>query len=117
MPTWPAGLPQYVDISGYGESRPSAKLETQMDSGPAYMRRLYTYTPKIFNITLTLTSEQVDTLDDFYTDDCNQGITVFTWSHPRTYASVYMRFVGAPPDPKYKAHDAFTVSFSVEIVV
>ena len=52
--TWPATLPQYVDQNGYQEARVSGKLETEMDSGPKSMRRLYTATPVVFSIPINI---------------------------------------------------------------
>jgi hypothetical protein len=113
---WPTSLPQYVDIAGYTEKRGSAKLETQMDSGPEQMRNLFTAVPVYFTINLTLTSAQVTVLDTFYYTTTKNGTLEFDWLHPRTYASATMRFFGEPPSIGYKAYDAFTASFSVEIL-
>jgi len=113
---WPATLPQYVDASGYSEKRGNAKLQTQMDSGPEQMRNLYTAVPVYFSVTTTLTSAQVSTLDEFYYITTKNGTLEFDWIHPRTYSEATMRFFGEPPTIAYKAYDAFTVSFSVEIL-
>ncbi len=116
MAAWPGTLPQYVDIRGYKEQRQQGKLETAMDSGPMQMRNLYTATPVNFTVTMTMTNAQLSTLDTFYYTTTKNGTESFTWIHPRTYAGVTMRFKGAPPQKAFKAYDAFTVGFSLEIL-
>lgn len=110
-------LPQYVDASGYSEQRGLGKIETEMDTGPRVMRSLYTSVPTVFTISLTMTSAQVTTLLNFYYTECDNGVSEFTWYHPRTNATVTnMRFLGAPPSIVQRNYDAFTVSFTVEVV-
>lgn len=113
---WPATLPQYVDQNGYQEARVSGKLETEMDSGPKSMRRLYTATPIVFSIQLTLTSTQVGTLDAFYYTTAKHGTLPFEWKHPRTGSTVDMRFLGDSPNYVHEGAEEFVTSFSVEVL-
>lgn len=108
-------LPQYPDASGYSEQPGNGKIETEMETGPVVMRSLYTSVPTVYSVRLTMTSDQVDTLLAFYYTECSNGVSQFTWVHPRTHASADMRFLGSPPKIAVKAYNAYTVSFTVEI--
>jgi hypothetical protein len=109
-------LPQYVNDKGYKEIPANGKLETSMDSGPKQMRNLFTATPTDFAITMSMTSDQVTTLDTFYRTECKNGTLEFTWIHPRSHGAVTMRFTGIPPSSSAKAYNTFTVTFTVEIL-
>ena len=120
MSAWPATLPQYVNQSGYSETRAKAKLETEMDSGPVVMRNLFNAVPTVFNIVMTMTNDQVSDLETFYGLTTYNGTATFTWEHPRKTTEAVpvaatMRFKGNPPKYSYKSYDYFNVSFSVEI--
>lgn len=115
--TWDTTLPQFVNTTGYTEQEQIAKLESAMDTGPAYMRSLYTAVPIKFSITLTLTNAQVDTLRYFYKVTCKNGTLAFNWVHPRKpEEAVVMRFIGKAPSFKTKAYNAYITTFIVEVL-
>jgi hypothetical protein len=87
-----------------------------MDSGPKYMRRIFTATPTQFNISMTLTSAEVDTLLVFYQTTAKQGTVPFEWKHPRTQATVDMRFLGDQPSYGHAGAEEFQTSFTVEVL-
>jgi len=113
---WDVGLPQYVNQTGYKEQRQLGKIESKMDSGPKQMRNLYTAVPVRFTFNLTLTDSQVTLLDEFYYSTCKNGTETFTWMHPRTYATVDMRFIGNPPAISAISDRMFKATFTVEIL-
>ena len=41
-PTWPASLPQYVQEGGYQETLQDQTVESNMETGPAKIRRRFT---------------------------------------------------------------------------
>lgn len=115
--TYPVTLPQYPDQTGYTEQRTSGKIMSEMDSGPSYMRAVFTATSTIFDLQLTMTTAQTDTFDTFYYTTCKQGVEAFDWLHPRTGDSAECRFYGeAPPSYMYRGADYFTVSFKLEVL-
>lgn len=93
---WPGTLPQDVLVAGYAEQPPDLALRTQMDIGPAKLRRRQTAAPRPLKVTVGLTRAQVATLDAFYLTDLAGGTLSFTWVHPRTLAGVTFRFVSRP---------------------
>lgn len=120
-PDWTAtGLPQYSQLSGFTETPPDLTIRTQMDSGPAKIRRRFTAGPELVTIPLWLTDAQVDELKDFYSDAIEGtgtfgGTAVFDWEHPRTGDACEMRFIG-PPTFVPTTTDLFRCVLSVEIM-
>ena len=114
MPTWPATLPQNVLTEGYQEAPGDGRLRTQMDAGPAKMRRLHTAVVDTFSVSLSLTSAQVDTLDGFWDSDLAGGVLAFDWTHPRTGAATSFRFVDRPTRTPRQSGVRYTVRFKLE---
>jgi hypothetical protein len=96
MAVWPPTLPQSPMIEGYTESAPEGLLRTQMETGPAKLRRRYTSAPRRFMLRVALTKAQVETLDSFFVNTCALGALDFDWTHPRTGSAVTYRWVSKP---------------------
>ncbi|MDH3997701.1 MAG: hypothetical protein OET90_02575 [Desulfuromonadales bacterium] len=114
---WPVTLPQKPLRRGFSESAPKQLLRTQMDVGPAKIRRRFTAAVRPFAIILKLTSAQVQIFDDFYNEDCAAGSLPFSWTHPRTGAAATFRFAGDEP-PSYVpgGGDWWTITFNLELM-
>jgi hypothetical protein len=95
MATWPASLP-YPALNTLKETPPENTIRTQMEKGPAKLRRRTTANVRPLSFTLKLTPAQVTTLDDFFTTTTFSGAVEFTYTHPRTGASVTARFTEPP---------------------
>ena len=111
---WPVTLPQLPDI-GLQETAPDLVLRTEMDAGPAKVRRRFTAGVREFRTTVSpLTAAQVQTLDDFFVNDLT-GVLPFDWQIPRSGATVEMRFV---EPPRYDAIDPtfYRASLSLEVL-
>jgi hypothetical protein len=114
MASWPITLPTGFFQRDYEESPPNLLLRSQMDEGPAKVRRRFTAGVRPIRGKIKLTPTQVGILDDFYVDDCDSGATAFTYTHPRTGASVLVRWV---EPPKYKPQGLnYLVDISLEIL-
>lgn len=96
MASWPGTLPQSPLLESYQETAPNGLLRTQMEAGPAKVRRRFTAAPRPFKFRVDLTTAQVGTLDAFFLTTCAMGALAFDWLHPRTGASVSYRFVSPP---------------------
>jgi len=92
METWPTSLP-LPEQAGYSEQQANNILRTQMDAGAPKQRRRYTAVYTTVKFQMTLTSVQTSTLMSFYN---LVGAGNFTWTHPRTSASVTARFIDSP---------------------
>lgn len=115
MASWPGTLPQYMNAESYSEQPEDGRIRTEMDAGPDFIRRRYSATTTPFSGALNLTKTQVSTLETFYETTLNGGVDAFDWVHPRTGASVEMRFLGRP---QYQAYydDFWQVSLNLEIL-
>lgn len=94
--TWPSGIPDDLLLREASETFASNTIRTQMEVGPAKVRRRATSAPRSIGGKLLMTKTQAATLDTFYTTTTGGGASAFTWHHPRTRADVSMRFT-APP--------------------
>lgn len=90
--TWPASLPQYVLEQGYGENLEDQSMETQMDSGPAKIRRRFTTSTRRFQVVVQMTPEEADIFETFYLNTVSGGSVPFDWVHPRTRVAKTFRF-------------------------
>ena len=115
VPTWPITLPQDLSIAGYGESPGDNQLRSNMDVGPAKVRRRSTAAPRKVKGGVILTREQLATFREFYDDILLSGVLRFTWLDPTDPEStVEMRFA---EKPAWTAQEGFfNVSLSLEIL-
>ena len=93
---WPVTLPTAPLVAGFEESPPDLCVRTQMDAGPAKVRKRYTAGVRDFSAAFVLTTAQLAIFDAFYLTTCNGGATPFDFTHPRTKASISVRFAGRP---------------------
>lgn len=114
MPTWPASLPAPL-LNSLKESPPENVIRTDMDKGPAKVRRRTTANIRPISFSLRLTPAQVDTMDDFYVTDTFSGADEFAYTHPRTGDSVTARFV-QPPEYSELEGVLYNVNVSLEIL-
>lgn len=115
MASWPASLPPTPLAAGYADTPPDNVLRTQMDAGPAKLRRRTTAAVRPLVAPLLLTSAQVATLDTFYSSTLEDGALAFDWTHPRTGAAISCRFLQPPAygDPN---GDLFFVTCQLEVL-
>lgn len=95
MPSWPVTLPPPA-LNSLRESPPNNTLRTEMDVGPAKVRRRSTANVRPLSFTLNLEPSQVDVLDDFYMEGTFGGVDAFDMLHPRTDVPVRVRFTQPP---------------------
>lgn len=96
MPTWPAGLPQNLEIDEYDETFAEASVETNMETGPPKKRARFTAGIQPITGRQLLTKAQVATLKTFYDTTTKFGSLSFDWTHPRTGSAAVLRFASAP---------------------
>ncbi|CAB4130461.1 hypothetical protein UFOVP119_85 [uncultured Caudovirales phage] len=115
-PSWPSQLPAYVLEGSYQEATQDQTIESQMESGPAKIRRRFTKLIKKFTIQMAMTEAQVETyFDPFWQTTCLGGSIPFDWVHPRTRASTTFRFRN--PAPTYNVSGGggtILVNFTIE---
>lgn len=120
MVTWPAALPQVAPIAGYQETLPDTSLRTQMDAGPARMRRRFTAAVRPITINFILSDEQLETFHDFYVTTLAGGSLPFDWVHPRHAADLPQAFfqfrIVRPPTYSAIDRDIWQVPIEFEIL-
>ncbi|CAB5220423.1 hypothetical protein UFOVP233_72 [uncultured Caudovirales phage] len=94
---WPATLPAFVLEAGYQEGLEDQTVETQMDAGPAKIRRRFTTSTRRFQVTVQMTPEQAAIFETFYLTTLSGGSLPFDWVHPRTQVAKTFRFRRPPP--------------------
>ena len=94
---WPTDLPQYALESGYQESLEDQTIETQMDSGPAKVRRRFTTGYRKYQLVIQMSAAQMEIFETFFLETLQGGSLPFDWLHPRTRAPKTFRFRRPPP--------------------
>lgn len=116
IPSWPASLPSALLVRGYSESLPDVTLRTQMDAGPAKVRRRFTAGVRPVSGRQVMTAAQVAALRTFYETTLLGGSLRFSWREPRAGdATVEFRFT-EPPQWSGMEPGLFDVSLSLEIM-
>jgi hypothetical protein len=115
MPTWPASLPQQLEITDFQESPPNTLIRSTTDTGPPKVRSRFSAGIRPIQGRQLLTKAQVATLDTFYVTTLTRGALAFDWVHPRTGDAVSFRFVG-PPVYTPIGPDAYYGRYQLEIL-
>ena len=115
MAAWPETLPQSPLAAGFSEQVPNTLIRTEMDAGPAKVRRRFTAGVRKLGMSMLLTKAQIAILDTFVVTTTNGGADQWTWENPRTKVTTSFRFVNLPT---YKTHggDDWTANFQVDIL-
>ena len=93
---WPSGLPDELLQSGYSQSSPDTTLKTEMEVGPAKIRRRSTAQTYPVKGTMKLTEAQLGTLRTFYETTLLGGSLRFSHKDPVSLTAKEFRFT-APP--------------------
>jgi len=72
MATWPTTLPVPM-LEGYELESGDPTARSDMESGPARVRRRFTAAPDEISLSVLLTEEQMNTFRDFWKNDWYQG--------------------------------------------
>ncbi len=115
MPTWPDTLPAAPLLESFHETTPDSTIRTEMDAGPAKLRRRTTAAVRRMNVGYLLSKAQVATLEDFYLTTLQGGTIPFTFTHPRTDDAVSCRFV-QPPEYGANNGNYFKAALELEVM-
>ena len=113
MPTWPSSLPEAPLLQGFSETPPETVVRTQMEAGPAKIRRRFSAGVRRFTMQFSMTQDQVAAFDDFFQNDCAGGSLAFDFTHPRTKQAHQFRF---QTQPRYEplTNQRYTVIVEME---
>lgn len=115
MASWPITLPPITTPDGYSETTPDVLLRTNMDAGPAKVRRRFTAGVRPITISHVLTAAEVDILDTFVVTTIEGGALTFTMDDPRTQVTKTFRLIEQPTYTGVGG-DNYQVSLKLEIL-
>lgn len=115
LPQWPDGLPSAPLRDGYSESQASAVIRTDMDAGPARVRRRTSAHVTDITARYLFNDAQMDTFMAFFNQDAGAGAVIFAMPHPRTGETVSARF-RTPPQARALQRGYSFVDVSLEIM-
>jgi hypothetical protein len=119
--TWPATLPTKFNETDYTESVANNLLRSQMDYGPAKVRRRTSSNPKPVSGSMQMTNEQLEDLITFVETTTLGGALAFTFPAQRGEGTWLARF-GNEGLPTWKPNGymdnevAWTVNMKLEIL-
>ena len=93
---FPSTLQNKVDAESFNYSFGDTTLRSQMDVGPAKVRRRFTRAVDMLTTSIMLDYDQYATFKIFYETTTNGGVTPFTYENPLTGASEEFRFAEPP---------------------
>jgi hypothetical protein len=93
---WHPALPQTVNAEDFVEQKGATTIRSDMEVGPAKVRRRFTRSVDIYSVSMTLTQNQNAIFDTFYAVNLNGGATSFNFINPRTGVLDTFRMVGEP---------------------
>ncbi|HRI77598.1 MAG TPA: hypothetical protein PLX33_11510 [Alphaproteobacteria bacterium] len=114
MPTFPDTLPAPL-ANSFQEQPANNIVRTQMDVGPAKVRRRTTSNVSSIRVAYVLSAAQVDEIQTFFAEDTAGGALGFDFTHPRTGATVTARF-NEPPQYASMNGLYYQVTVSLEVL-
>jgi hypothetical protein len=93
---FPSTLQQNLNQGTFNQSFGDTSIRTQMDIGPAKVRRRTTRPINILAGSIFLTSSEYSVFETFYNTTINGGASAFTIPHPITGVSGSFRFTKPP---------------------
>ena len=116
VPAWDSDLPQELLVNGYGQSYPNVTIKSEMDAGPAKVRRRFTAGVAPVSGTMIMDATELAALDTFYNTTLLGGSLRFSWTKPPAHSvACEMRFT-EPPTWTAIEPGMYQVSMSFEVL-
>lgn len=111
---WPTTLYGLILKEGFQETPPENVLRTEMDVGPAKLRRRSTAAVRKFPVQMFFSVALVAIFETFYVTTSKSGSLVFNYRSPRTKVLADHRFASVPIyTPR---NQGYIVSFQLELM-
>lgn len=110
---WPVTLPEAPLLEGFQETAAATAIRTDMEQGPAKVRRRTTAGVGKLSMRYLLSKAEVVALETFYDATLGGGALSFSFTHPRTGASLSCRFT-EPPQYVTTNGDHFLAALTLE---
>lgn len=82
MPFWPLAIPQRPLRNGYSDTAPNNLLRSDMETGPAKVRRRGNARPHVAQVTYIMSNEESAVFEEFAIVTLAGGSLAFDWWHP-----------------------------------
>lgn len=105
---WPGTLPQKVNEDGFQLKKGGTVIRSDMDIGPAKLRRRFTKGVDNYVVTMDMTYAQYAIFDSYFDLDLNGGVNTFSFLNPVTQVSEIWRMT--EPDMRPKGGEWVTVN-------
>lgn len=112
MTTWPASLPQFVNVDSYQESFVDNVIRSQMSIG-SKTRLRDTKEIRQFKISITCDGDQRDAFRTFYRDTLAHGSLPFDWVEFADQTTVIEYIFTGSPDIKAVGPDIFVINMGL----
>ncbi|MFZ9265055.1 MAG: hypothetical protein ACO222_07835 [Polynucleobacter sp.] len=113
--TWPVGLPQEPLFGSFSESIGYNYLSSQMDAGPAKIRRRSSKANQM-SMTFMMSTSQLATLKTFV-DSTISGVARFYFDHPVTGSTIEVRIVPSSDGALYSLSQANSGYWNVSMTM
>ena len=111
--TWPAQLQDKLDQDSFTFKIGETSIRTEMDIGPAKVRRRFTKSVDALQCQIRMTYSDFQYVYNFWDLDLNGGAGTFYFNHPFTGVQTVFRMVG-PPEISPLGGTEFIVSMQWE---
>jgi hypothetical protein len=116
---WPVGVPSTFEQDGYSFSPQNGTLRSEMDIGPAKVRRRFTATIERHSGEIVMTKAQFNTWLSWFYNTIGYGALDFNFTHPLSGSPIVARIITKEP-PFSVSPDGQTqyvrVSFEIEVL-
>lgn len=116
MASWPSSLPEDLLIDGYSETLPDTTIRSNMEVGPAKVRRRISYNVTPVEGRIFVSTNQVASFTAFYNDDLGGGSLAFSMTHPRTDVMSNFRFTSSPKITADNSSNYWFIDLNLEII-
>ena len=119
LPAWPASLLPNPSREGYQLSRGDATIRTDMEAGPARVRRTYTNVPTVLAIQWDFTGDELKIFRHFWRVKTHSGSKHFLidlYLDNEIASDVECRFMGPYTSARVSSADHWQVKVQLEII-
>ena len=105
MAIWPVTLPSEPIIDSITETPPNLLQRTEMDAGPAKVRKRFIVGVRKFKVSYVFSPAEMTIWENFYENTISDGALSFTYPHPRIWGTFITVRLTEVPDYKSKGGD------------
>lgn len=115
---WPSTLPQYVLRDSYSRNPGNNLIRTDMEIGPAKVRRRSTSAPTTVSLSFSFDKDELDDFEEFFITTLGYGVLTFNFPDPENEGSTYEVRFDSSNDPIYNITlEDETTNFIVDFIL